>query len=158
MNVVALQRDVLKERRDHIRSEHTLSMERGEDLLEIRKQMQIVDSKWMSIRWKEEIDLRCRPSIASDERRRMIVGGQMIDDWEQRNDREPNGQWQILESAGFITPRPAPGVDEEGNTSDDGSLGREEFVLGNVSRASAMNPVTPPSTKARPKYRTKRRR
>ena len=37
VNVVALQRDVLKERRDHIRSDTTLLMERGEELLEIRK-------------------------------------------------------------------------------------------------------------------------
>ena len=65
--------------------------------------------------------------------------------------KEPNGQWRILENAGFITPRPAPGVDEEGNTSGDGALGREEFVVSNVARTSVMNPVMPPSTKARPK-------
>ena len=49
----------------------------------------------------------------------------------------------------IITLRPAPGVDEEG--SDDGALGIEEFLVGNVARASTTSPVMPPSTKARPK-------
>ena len=81
----------------------------------------------------------------------MIVTGHIPDDWEQWNEREPNDQWQILENAGFITPRPAPGVADEGNTSDDGALGREEFIVGSVSRTSATSPVIPPSTKARPR-------
>ena len=67
MNVVALQRDVLKGRRDHIRSDTTLLMGRGGELLEIRKQIRIIDSKWSSTRWKEDIDSRCRPLITSDE-------------------------------------------------------------------------------------------
>ena len=70
MNVVVLQRDLLKERRDHIRSEPTSLMGGVEELLGIRKQIQIIDSRWVNIRWKGEIDLRCRPLIAIDEWRK----------------------------------------------------------------------------------------
>ena len=67
--------------------------------------------------------------------------------------REPNGQWQDLENAGFIkeygSQGPAPGVADEG--SGDGALGIEDSLVGNVARMSATSPVMPPSTKARPK-------
>ena len=88
----------------------------------------------MCIRWKEEIDSRCRPLITSDEWRKLIVKGRVTDDWERRNERDPNGKWRILGNAGFITLRPHPGVDEEGNASDDGALVRDEFAGCDVAK------------------------
>ena len=113
LNVVALQRDVLKQRRDQIRGDPILFMERSGELLGVRKQIQFIGNKRMSTRWKEEEDLKSRPSIKSDEWRKLIVHGHIDEDWEQRNEKDPNGQWQVLENAGMITLRPAPGVDEE---------------------------------------------
>ena len=118
MNVVASQRDVLGERRDHIRSDSSLSLERGEELIEIRKHIQIIDNRWVGNRVEVSIALRCRPLITSDEWRKMIVGGLIPDDWEQLNARESNGQWRVLENAGWITQRPAPGVTEEGSDEE----------------------------------------
>ena len=154
MNVAALQRDVLKGRRDQIRWDRTLLMERSGELLEIRKRIQIIDNnKWMGTRWKEGVDLKSRPLIASDEWRKLIVNGHITEDWEQWNEKEPNDQWQVLENAGMITLRLAPGVAEGGNTSDDGGLGREGFFAGSAARESMANPVFPPLANARPKCR-----
>ena len=50
LNVVALQRDVLKERRDRIKADPTLPKERKEELIEIRTQIQIIGSKWSRCR------------------------------------------------------------------------------------------------------------
>ena len=69
MKVVYLQRDVLEERQDHIRSDHTLLMERGAELLEMRKQIRIIDGGRVIIWWKEGVGSRCRHLITSDERR-----------------------------------------------------------------------------------------
>ena len=72
------------------------------------------------------------------------IGGQ----W---GEKDPNGQWQVLEKAGMISQRPAPGVAGEGNTIDDGGLGREGFFASRAIRGSVANPVMPPSTGTRPK-------
>ena len=88
-------------------------MGRSEELMEIRKKIQLIDNKWMSTRFKEEVDLESRPLITIDEWRKLTAHGHIDEDWEQRNEKDPNGQWQVLENAGMITLRPAPGVDEE---------------------------------------------
>ena len=129
LNLVALQRDVLKQRRDKIRWGPILFMGRSEELLEIRKRIQIIDNKWMSTRFKEDIDLRSLPLITSDEWGKLIVNGHIDEDWERWNAKESNGQRQVLENAGMITLRPAPGAAEEGSASGDGGLGREGFSL-----------------------------
>ena len=65
--------------------------------------------------------------------------------------KDPNGQWQVLEIAGMITQRPAPGVDEQGNASDDGCLGREGFFMIRAIMGGVVSPVTPPSAGKIPK-------
>ena len=105
----------------------------------------------MSSRWGEEVDLKSRPLITSDEWGTLNINGHITEDWEQWNEKDPNGQWRVLENAGMITQRPAPGVAEDGNTSDDGGLGRGGFFVNRVTRSSVANPVMPPSTGARPK-------
>ena len=93
LNVVALRREVLKERREQIRWDPTLMLERSGELLEIRKQIQIVDRKRMSSRWEEEVDLTSRPLITSDEWRTLTINGHITEDWERWNEKDPNGQW-----------------------------------------------------------------
>merc|ERR1712112_568159 len=46
INVVAMQRDVLKERRSRIIYDPIMLEERREELMEIRKQLQMLDSRW----------------------------------------------------------------------------------------------------------------
>ena len=58
VNLVALQRDVLKGRRDGIKEDPTLMRDRSEELSEIRTLIQIVESKWSMCRQRENIDVR----------------------------------------------------------------------------------------------------
>ena len=93
MYFVALQRDVLEERRDHIRSGPELLLGKGEEMIELRKKIQIFDNRWVRNRVKDSIDLRRIPLITSDEWGRMVVGGLIPDSWGRWDEREPNGQW-----------------------------------------------------------------
>ena len=58
INLVALQIDVLKGRRGRIKSDPTLVNERRDEVMGIRKQVQILDSKWSSSRQREDLDVR----------------------------------------------------------------------------------------------------
>ena len=153
MNLVALQRDVLKERRDRLKSDPTLTHDRKEELMEIRKQIQIIDCKWSRSRQRDDLDVRKRPLITSDEWRKLIVAKQIVDDWEQWNGKESNDQWYALERIGCLEEvgpqRPAPGVAEEGSGED--ALGIDDFLGCIATRIGLRIPVLPPSTKAKSK-------
>ena len=107
--------------------------------------------KWMSSRYREEVDMKSRPLISSDEWRVLTINGHITENWGQWNEKDPIDQWQVLDKAGIITQRPAPGAADEGNTSDDGGLGREGFFMSRAVRSSVVSPVLPPSTGPRPK-------
>ena len=56
-------------------------MEKGEEeLSEVRKQIQIVDSKWSRCRLRGKIDVRQRPLISSGEWRKLKVAKTIEDD------------------------------------------------------------------------------
>ena len=151
LNVVALQRDVLKERREVIRWDPQLMRDCKGELLEIRKQIQIIDVKWMGTRYREEVDVNSRPLISIDEWGVLTINGQITENWEQWNGKDPKDQWQVLDKAGMITQRPAPGAADEGTNSDGGGLGREGYFMSRTARGSVVSPVLPPSTGPRPK-------
>ena len=98
MNVLALQRDVLKG--DEIISYRTprCLWKEAANYLRFEKQIQIIDSKCVGTRWREDVDLRCRPLITSDEWRKLIVTGQIADDWEKWSEKEQmiNGKLLIM--------------------------------------------------------------
>ena len=71
LDLVALQRDVLKEGMVQIRFEPGVEKEREEELSEIRTQIQIIDSKWSRCRLRGQLDVRQRPLISSDEWRKL---------------------------------------------------------------------------------------
>ena len=60
---------------------------------------------------------------------KLIVARQILDDWEQWNEKEANDQWQALGNVWYIlesgSQRPAPEAAEEG--SGDEALGIEDF-------------------------------
>ena len=71
-------------------------MERSDEVLEIQKQIQIIDKKWMSTRWKEEVDLKSRPLIASDEWGKLKVHGFVTEGWERWNEKIQMANGNIL--------------------------------------------------------------
>ena len=152
VNLVALQRDVLKERRERIKANPTLVNERSEELSEIRAQIQILDSKWSRCRQREDIDARQRPLISSDEWRKLIVTKTIGDDWDLWNEKGSNEQWHALARIGYLrepgTLRPAPGVAEEG--SDEDAFKIDDF-LGGIDMGIPI-PVLPPKTKSAAPY------
>merc|ERR1712114_129391 len=122
MNVVALQRDVLKERRSRIVLDPILLEERSEELKEIRKQLQMLDSRWSRCRVRKQVNVNQRPLITGDEWRKLIFTKTIEDDWDLWNEKESSEQWHALESIGSLqetgTLGPAPGVADEGSDED----------------------------------------
>ena len=67
LNIAALQRDVLKDRRDRIIFDPSMLGGKREELVEIRKQLQMVDSQRSWCRVREQINVNQRPLITGDE-------------------------------------------------------------------------------------------
>ena len=57
----------IQQRRDRIRSDPELLRERSEELYEIRNQIRFIDSKRMSVRVRDEVDLQSRSLITGAE-------------------------------------------------------------------------------------------
>ena len=121
-----------RERRDRIRSDPALEKEREEELIEIRTQIQIIDSKWSRCRQRAKLDVRQRPLITNDEWRKLRVAKTIEDDWDLRNEKGPSGQWHALESIGCLQEtgpqRPAPGSADEG--SDEDAFKLDDYLIG----------------------------
>merc|ERR1712112_641034 len=98
MNVVALQRDVLKERRSRIVLDPILLEERSEELEDIRKQLQMLDSRWSRCRVRKQVNVNQRPLITGGEWRKLIFTKLVENDWDLWNEKESSEQWDDLES------------------------------------------------------------
>ena len=148
IHLVALQRDVLTERRDRIRFDPSKMEEKSEELMEIRMQLQMVDSQWSKCRVRGRINVKQRPLITANEWRKMIFMQIIENDWDSWNEKESSEQWHALERIGSLreagTLRPAPGVAEEG--SDEDAYRVEEYLGGRFEKLDLQIPVPPPST------------
>merc|ERR1712112_711444 len=117
-NVLALQRDVLKERRSRIVLDPILLEERSEELKDIRKQLQMLDSRWGRCRVRKQVNVNQRPLITGDVWRKLIFTRTIENDWDLWNEKESSEQWDALERIGSVTQGPAPGAAEEGSDED----------------------------------------
>ena len=126
------ERDVLKERRSRIIFDPILLEERRDELKDIRKQLQMLDSRWSRCRVRGQVNVNQRPLITGDEWRKLIFTKTIENDWDLWNEKESSEQWHALESIGSLqetgTLGPAPGVAEEG--SDEDAYAVEEFLGG----------------------------
>ena len=90
--------------------------------MEIRKQLQMLDSRWSRCRVRGQVNVNQRPLITADEWRKLIFNKTIENDWDLWNEKEPRDQWYALECIGSLQETgalgPAPGVADEGSDED----------------------------------------
>ena len=122
--------------------------EKGEELVEIRKQLQMIDSQRSRCRVRERINVNQRPLISGDEWRKLKFLKVIENDWDKWNEKESGEQWHALGSVGFLLEagalRPAPGVADEG--SDEDAYRGEDYLGGSSAKLDLQIPIPPPAT------------
>ena len=104
------------------------------ELLEVRRQIRMIYSKWLRTRFVDDVDVNCRPLITSDEWGKLVVMQFANGNWGEWNERDSKYQWGILDCAGCLSGKPTEG----GEISDDGAIDREEFTRGSLAKKNAQ--------------------
>ena len=66
------------------------------ELLDVRRQIRTIDSKWLRTRFSDDVDVNCRPLITSDEWGKLVVMQFANGNWEEWNGGDSKYQWIIL--------------------------------------------------------------
>ena len=136
--MVEVQRDVLKSRRGIIKKDDQLFRSRADELADVRRQLDVIDTRWARTRWRDEIDINTRPMVTGVEWSALVARDKNLD-WGQWGALDPNEQWGEMAKADLIFEKPL-GIVDDGNNSDRGERGRE--VVRRVTNSLTMPPST----------------
>ena len=101
LNMVELQRDILKTRREDIKRDDQLFRERSEELEDVRRQISMIDRHWTRVRWTEDIVKRMSPLVTGLE---WIDLQKILDrnDWFKWEELNPEDQWGEMIKANLV--------------------------------------------------------